>query len=67
MPVLLFQAFVVATILLSRMRSRRAATIACIAWSIFTLIMVFMPWLMILQLSIVWGTHHLATRGRIER
>jgi len=55
--VLLFQAFVVATIVAARIHSRSAATVAAVGWSVTTLILVFMPWLMALQLTIVWGAY----------
>jgi len=64
MPILIFQAVIVLTIVVGAMRSRPAATIVSVAWSLFTLVMVFMPWLMILQLGVIWGTRHVATRGR---
>ncbi len=63
MPVLVFQLVIIGSIVLAGLHSHRAVTTIAIAWSIFTLIMVFMPWLMILQLTIIWGTRHLCTRG----
>ena len=55
--VLIFQAFVILTIGTARIHSRAAATIAAAGWSILTLILVFMPWLMILQLTVIWGSY----------
>lgn len=55
--VLVFQAFVIATIVAARIHSRGAATVAALGWSATTLILVFMPWLMALQLAVVWGTY----------
>lgn len=54
MPILIFQAFIIATLLVARVVSPRAMTVAAIVWSGFTLIMVFMPWLMMLQLAVIW-------------
>lgn len=55
--VLIFQAFVILTIATARVHSRTAATVAAAGWSAITLILVFMPWLMILQLSVIWGSY----------
>lgn len=66
MPVLVFQIVIIGSIVLAGLRSNHAATAMAIAWSIFTLIMVFMPWLMILQLAIIRGTRHLCTRGDVR-
>lgn len=58
-PVLIFQALVIATILAARLHSRRASLIAALCWSTTTVILVFMPWLMALQLAVIWGSRHL--------
>jgi isoprenylcysteine carboxyl methyltransferase (ICMT) family protein YpbQ len=65
MPVILFQLVVILSIVIAGRRSRSSATAMCVIWSVFTLIMVFMPWLMILQLGVIWGTRHLMP-GRTE-
>ena len=57
MPILLFQALIIATLIVTRAFSRKALTITAIIWSGFTLVMVFMPWLMGVQLAIIWITH----------
>jgi hypothetical protein len=59
MPILMFQAFLVATLLIARMISPRGLKVVAIGWSAFTLIMVFMPWLMALQLAVIWGCYAL--------
>lgn len=57
MPVIAFQAFVVATLMIARLVSPGALKVTAICWSAFTLIMVFMPWLMGLQLVVIWGAY----------
>lgn len=55
MPVLFFQAFIVGSIFFVKKVSPRQLPHVAVAWSCFTLIMVFMPWLMALQLAVIWG------------
>lgn len=65
--VVVYQIAIVVTLLLARMHSRRAATIAALGWSTTTLVLVFMPWLILFQLGIIWGTRHLlASSERLE-
>ena len=59
MPVLLFQIFIVFTLVVARQTIPKAMIYLAGAWTIFSLIMIFMPWLMILQLSIIWGAYFL--------
>jgi very-short-patch-repair endonuclease len=65
--VLAYQAAIVATLLLARLHSRKAATIAALGWSTTTLILVFMPWLILFQLGVIWVTRHLlVSSDRLE-
>lgn len=59
MMVLIYQAAIVGTLFLARLHSRKAAKIAALAWSITTLVLVFMPWLIVFQLGVIWGTRQL--------
>lgn len=65
--VLIYQIVIVATLAAARIHSRRASTAAALVWSATTLILVFMPWLMALQLAVIWGTRHvLSENERLE-
>lgn len=65
--VLIYQIVIVATLAAARIHSRRASTAAALVWSATTLILVFMPWLMALQLAVIWGTKHvLSENERLE-
>ena len=55
MPVLLFQIFIVLTLVIARYAAPKAMIYIAGGWTLFSLIMIFMPWLMILQISIIWG------------
>jgi hypothetical protein len=65
--VVVYQLAIVVTLLLARIHSRKAATIAALGWSTTTLVLVFMPWLILFQLGVIWGTRHLlASSERLE-
>lgn len=65
--VLLYQILIVATLFLARLHSRKASTIAAVGWSATTLILLFMPWVMALQLVVIWGTRHwLSDKTQLE-
>lgn len=65
--VLAYQAAIVGTLFLARLHSRKAATIAAIGWSTTTLVLVFMPWLIVFQLCVIWGTRQvLVSSNRLE-
>lgn len=55
MPVLLFQMLIVLTLVIARYAFPKAMIYIATGWTAFSLIMIFMPWLMILQLSIIWS------------
>jgi len=57
MPIIIFQVAIILSLVVARGFSKKALTTVAVCWSVFTLIMVFMPWLMILQLAIIWGTY----------
>lgn len=59
MPVLLFQMFIVFTLVVARYTVPKAMVYLAGGWTIFSLIMIFMPWLMVLQISIIWGSYFL--------
>lgn len=59
MPVLLFQMFIVLTLVVARYAAPKTMVYLASAWTLFSLIMVFMPWLMVLQLTVVWGSYFL--------
>lgn len=67
MPILIFQAFIIGTLLAARLFSPRAMTAVAIGWSIFTLIMVFMPWLMAIQLGVIWGGYSMLRPSRASQ
>lgn len=54
--VLMFQAIIVATIFAARLHSKRASIIAALCWSTTAIILIFMPWLMMLQLAVIWSS-----------
>lgn len=62
MGVVLFQAVIVATIVFAG--QRRLPIV--LGWSAFTLLMVFMPWLMVLQLAVIWATYVVCDRSGSE-
>lgn len=65
--VLAYQAAIVGTLFLARLHSKKAATIAALGWSTTTLVLVFMPWLIVLQLCVIWGTRQLlVSSDRLE-
>lgn len=57
MPILIFQGAIILSLMVARSFSKSALTTVAVCWSVFTLIMVFMPWLMVLQLAVIWGAY----------
>lgn len=55
--ILIFQVFIVATILITRLLSKDKLLVLCVAWTIFTLVMVFATPLVLLQLAVIWFTY----------
>ncbi|EDL48243.1 DarT ssDNA thymidine ADP-ribosyltransferase family protein [Erythrobacter sp. SD-21] len=55
--VLIFQAFVIFTILVTRIVATDKLVLVSIAWTIFTLAMVFATPLVLLQLAVIWVTY----------
>lgn len=59
MEIIAFQIFIALSMVVARIVSRKNLTYAAVAWSIFTLIMVFATPLILLQLFVIWGSHSL--------
>jgi len=59
MPVLLFQMLIVFTLVVARYTVPKAMVYLAGGWTLFSLIMIFMPWLMVLQISVIWGAYFL--------
>ncbi|MEE4540189.1 MAG: DarT ssDNA thymidine ADP-ribosyltransferase family protein [Erythrobacter sp.] len=59
MEIVVFQIVIVLSLAISRAISQRSLSIAAVAWSILTLIMVFATPLILLQLFVIWGAHSL--------
>ena len=57
MPILFFQAMIIASLVIARFVAKDKMIFVAGGWSLFTLIMVFMPWLMVLQLAVIWGSY----------
>lgn len=60
--ILLFQAFIVVTLLVVKGLGSKYLVTACIIWTIFTLVMVFTSPLILLQLLTIWVTYSLLSR-----
>lgn len=61
MPILIFQAAIVISLIMASRFSKGALKTVAVCWSAFTLIMVFMPWLMVIQLAVIWGAYVVIT------
>jgi hypothetical protein len=59
MAVIAFQIFIVLSMAVARAVSPKALRIAAIAWSVFTLVIVFATPLILLQLFVIWGAYSL--------
>lgn len=59
MEILFYQGFIIATLVVVRVFSKNHLELACLVWSGFTLINLFWPPLIVLQLIVVWGTYSL--------
>lgn len=57
MPVIFFQAMIIASLVIARIFAKDKLILVAGGWSVFTFFMVFMPWLMILQLAVIWITY----------
>lgn len=57
--IIAFQALIFTTILATRFIDESKVVLVCIAWTIFTLVMVYASPLILLQLLVIWGTYAL--------
>mgnify|MGYP000197094044 CR=1 FL=1 len=57
MEILFYQGLIVITLLLVRAFARKYLELACFVWTVFSLVNLFWPPLLVLQLIIVWGTY----------
>lgn len=64
MGVIIFQLVIVGSLLYAAGRSRETLAAFTWAWTVLTFLLVFMPWLMVLQLAIIWGFSLLLDRSR---
>lgn len=58
MGIILFQIFIILTLLLARAAGGNKLVHACIAWTVFTFVFVFTMPLMIVQFLIIWGVYN---------
>ncbi|MCJ7874568.1 DarT ssDNA thymidine ADP-ribosyltransferase family protein [Phaeobacter sp. J2-8] len=63
MAILYYQGFIVITLVIARCFGRNALMIFCMIWSALTVVNLFTPWLIVLQLAVVWTTHAILDRG----
>ena len=58
MEVLFYQGLIVVTLVLVRIISPKHLLVACVIWTVLTLVNLFWPPLILLQLIVVWGTYN---------
>ena len=59
MEVIFYQLFIAATIFAVHLLARGRVLIVCWGWTAFTIVNLFYPPLILIQLAVVWGTYHL--------
>ena len=57
MSILFCQAMIIVSMLITRAFAKDKLILVAGGWSVFTFFMVFMPWLMIVQLLVIWGAY----------